>query len=77
VADQSWEIYGVLTPEGQLLFYSDYEGETGGGRIALTANGRFQVGFSGDISVSGSVARQVPYRISALYREGSVQLPIQ
>lgn len=72
-----WQIYAVVTPDGTLLFYSEFEGEGAGGSFSLGSSGRFNVPLAGGGSVRGNVTRTPPYEIIAVYEESGFTADIR
>ncbi len=76
IEGQDWDIFGVLTPEGRFLFYSEFEGEGAGGGLLLNERGEFSIRPAPGALVRGSVSPEEPFQIAAIYEEPGFSAPI-
>lgn len=76
VFDEDWDVYAVLTPQGELLFYSEYEGEGTGGGLTVPASGNLKVGLPGGSRFEGTVPHNAPYQIVGVLTEEGEKYPL-
>jgi hypothetical protein len=76
VFDEDWDVYAVLTPQGELLFYSEYEGEGTGGGLTVPASGSLKVGLPGGSRFEGTVPHNAPYQIVGILTEEGEKYPL-
>lgn len=68
IGGADWDIYAVLTPQGKLLFYSEFDGDPAGGAFTLNGDGQFDLRIDSS-RVRGTVRNFPPYEIIAVLEE--------
>lgn len=77
VLGEDWDVYAALAPSGELLFYSEYEGEGVGGRMMVPPSGQIDVSVPVNAQFKGTVALQSPFLVQGLLTEMGEQYPLR